>query len=159
MRMPRPSSSAWLAILPVVIATGRNLQATAHQSYRILVAAALDHRAPLDDSLVNYAAASLKKSPSLVTRANSRLRRASFSFHGLPALGNTFSTPGCDPLTQCVSGFGATPISRDTCRQFAPERRTRSTAASLNSGSRPVSLALGHEHSSALRELTRKCPC
>src|SRR5690606_2028017 len=52
------SSRTWFTILPGVIAAGRNLQATAHQSYRVLVAAALDHRVPLDDSLAKYAAAS-----------------------------------------------------------------------------------------------------
>src|SRR5690606_7021463 len=34
------SSRTWFTILPGVIAAGRNLQATAHQSYRVLVAAA-----------------------------------------------------------------------------------------------------------------------
>ena len=81
------STWAWITILPGVIATGRNPQATAHQSYRVLVAAALDHRVPLDDSLAKYAAASLKKSRSLVTRANSRLSLANSSSRGLPVPG------------------------------------------------------------------------
>src|SRR5690606_17381431 len=52
------SAWAWLTILPVVIATGRHLQTTAHQSDWVLVAAALDHRVPFDDSLAKYAAVS-----------------------------------------------------------------------------------------------------
>src|SRR5690606_4440929 len=122
------SAGAWLAVLPGVIPTGSDLQATAHQSYLVLVAAALDHRVPLDDSLAKYAAASLKKSRSLVTRANSRLRRASSSSRGLPVPGKAFSVLGCASRTQRVSRLGATPISRATCRQLAPERRTSSMA-------------------------------
>src|SRR5690606_3531479 len=143
-------------ILPGVIAAGRNLQATAHQSYRVLVAAALDHRVPLDDSLAKYAAASLKKSRSLVTRANSRLRRASSSSRGLPVPGKTFSVPGCASRTQRVSRLGATPTSRATCRQLAPERRTSSMASRLNSG---LYFLRFMTTPSARHELTRKCPC
>lgn len=104
----------WLAILPGVMAAGGNPQATAHQSYRVLVAAALDHRVPLDDSLAKYAAASLKKSRSLVTRSNSRLRRVSSSSRGLPVPGKAFAAP----LAPNVLTASA------TCQQLAPERRT-----------------------------------
>lgn len=45
------STWAWLAILSGVIADGRNFQAMADQSYQVLVAVALNHRVPLDDSL------------------------------------------------------------------------------------------------------------
>src|SRR5690606_30122371 len=97
-------------ILPVVIATGRHLQTTAHQSDWVLVAAALDHRVPFDDSLAKYAAASFKKSRSFVTRASSRLRRASSSSRGLPVPGKGFSAARAS-RTQRFSKLGATPIS------------------------------------------------
>src|SRR5690606_2549133 len=87
------SAWAWLTILPGVIATGRHLQTTAHQSDWVLVAAALDHRVPFDDSLAKYAAASFKKSRSFATRASSRLRRASSSSRGLPANAYTKAKP------------------------------------------------------------------
>lgn len=54
------STWAWLSILPGVVATGRNLQATAPE-VRGLVAAALDHRVPLDAPPAKYAAARLLK--------------------------------------------------------------------------------------------------
>src|SRR5690606_23888963 len=104
------SAWAWLTILPVVIATGRHLQTTAHQSDWVLVAAALDHRVPFDDSLAKYAAASFKKSRSFVTRASSRLRRASSSSRGLPVPGKGFSAARAS-RTQRFSKLGATPIS------------------------------------------------
>src|SRR5690606_12623294 len=128
------SPQAWFAILPGVIATSRNLQATAHQSYRVLVAAALDHRVPLDDSLAKYAAASLKKSRSLVPRASSRLSRASSSSSGLPVPGKAFPVHRCASRARRVSKLGATPLSGATCRLRAPERRASSMASRLNSG-------------------------
>lgn len=72
------------ALAPVVVATGRNPQAAAHQANRKLIAATLDHLIPQDDPLAKSAAASRKKSRSLVIRANSRLSRANSSSRGLP---------------------------------------------------------------------------
>ena len=122
-----------ITILPGVIATGRNLQATAHQTYRVLVAAALDHRVPLDDSLAKYAAASLKNHvpghPGQLTLEAGQLliSRTTGSGKGLFCAWLCFSNPACEQVR-------ATPISRATCRQLAPERRTNSMASRLNSG-------------------------
>ncbi len=107
----RAGTRAWRAILPSVITAGGHFQTSAHQSHRVVIAAALDHRVPLDDSLAKYAAASLKKSRSLVTWANSRLRRASSSSRGLPVPRKAFSASDCASRTQRVSRLGATPIS------------------------------------------------
>ena len=41
----------WITILPSVITIDRDPEATTHHSFQVLVAAALDHRVPLDYSL------------------------------------------------------------------------------------------------------------
>src|SRR5690606_32490243 len=110
------SSRTWFTILPGVIAAGRNLQATAHQSYRVLVAAALAPRVPPVHSFAKFAGASLTQSRSLLPPANSRLSRAGSSSRGLPVPGKTFAAPGCVSRTRRASRLGATPISRASCR-------------------------------------------
>ncbi len=125
---------AWRAILLGVITTGGHFQTSAHQSHRVLIAAAVDHRVPLDDSLAKYAAASLKKITLLNHSGKFTLETSKFLISRTSRAEKGLSPSDCDPRTQRVSRFGATPISRDTCRQLAPELRTSSMASRLNSG-------------------------
>src|SRR5690606_41766432 len=69
-------AGAWQALAPVVVTTGRDSQAAAHQPNRELIAATFDRLIPQDDPLAKNVAASLKKSRSFFTRASSRFRRA-----------------------------------------------------------------------------------
>ena len=66
-----PRTLAWGPRDPVVEATGRDLQTTAHEPDRVLAAVTSDRLVPQDDALAKNVAASRKKSRSLVIRANS----------------------------------------------------------------------------------------
>lgn len=72
------SVTLW-SCLPCVVATARNLEQPTHHVYWVLVAASIDTQVPYFDSLAKNAAASLKKSRSCLTLANSRLRCVSSS--------------------------------------------------------------------------------
>lgn len=55
------------AVSPVIVAAGRNMQATAHQANGKGIAAAFDHAISHFDAFAKNAAASLKKSRSFLT--------------------------------------------------------------------------------------------
>ena len=69
---------------PVVVATSRDLQHSAHHPDRVLAAASMDTAVSHFDSLAKYRAASLKKSRSSVTWASSRRSLVSSSSRPLP---------------------------------------------------------------------------
>lgn len=81
---------AGIADTPVVEAARRHFQAPAHQPDRVLVAVASDRLLPQDDSLAKNAAASRKKSRSLVTFASCRLSARSSWSRATPAPTNDF---------------------------------------------------------------------
>src|SRR5690606_25914522 len=133
---------------PSVEAARRDFQAAAHHPHGILAAAVLNRRVPLGDCFAKYAAASLKKSRSLVTFDSSRLRRAISSSRGVPPPGKALPPPASASRTQRVSRFGLTPTSRAIFRQLDCDRRTSSTSSRLYSGLKTFALRHGHSFGS-----------
>src|SRR5690606_11983276 len=92
-----------------------------------------DHLIPQDDPLAKNVAASRKKSRSFLTRASSRLRRASSSSRGVP-LPPKATTPWLwASRFQRVNRVSRIPNSRATWAQLTPGWLACSIAPRLNS--------------------------
>src|SRR5690606_28595600 len=150
-------AKAWGPLVPGMKATGRHLQASAHQLDTIETATALDRLIFQRDSFAKNAAASRKKSLSFFTRANSRLSVAISWSRGTPEPGKAFALVVSNSRRQRPRIPAPTPMSRAIWLMLAPGWRVRPTASRLNSSLSflrlDMTLLFDHHRSSW------KCPC
>lgn len=148
--------AAWRTLAPLVIATGRYLQAPAHQPNRKLIAATLDHLLPQDDPFAKNVAASRRKSRSFFTRASSRLRRASASSRCVPVPPKATGHGFCASRFRRVSRVSRVPSSRATWAQLTPGWLACSTAPRFNSALNFLRFDVNTPH--GLDRPSCKCP-